>query len=91
MYATVADIRAEGVTERVATDERIENTLIDAVAFIDRVTEMFFERRSLSIDVSGRQKASSKVILVLRSDTMIDLLTTSDFVEPFGVDILIHF
>jgi hypothetical protein len=42
MYATVADMRAEGVTHEASSDERLEEALRDASALIDKATGQYF-------------------------------------------------
>ncbi len=54
MYASVADLRAEGVAPEMATDERLAGTLAEASAVIDRVTGWFFEPRTMSLQLDGR-------------------------------------
>lgn len=54
MYATVADMRAEGVGEDVASDARLEMALDEASRAIDRLTGWFFEPRHHTIRLSGR-------------------------------------
>lgn len=54
MYATVADLRAEGVTVAQADDARLEALIDDATAEIDRVTGWFFEPRALTLTLDGR-------------------------------------
>ncbi len=54
MYASVADLRAEGVTEAAASDARLELLLEEATRLIDRVTGWFFEPRSAVFRVDGR-------------------------------------
>ena len=54
MYASVADLRAEGVTAAEASDARLELLLDEASRLIDRVTGWFFEPRSLMLHLSGR-------------------------------------
>lgn len=54
MYASVADLRAEGVTAAEASDARLELLLDEASQLIDRVTGWFFEARSLTLQLSGR-------------------------------------
>lgn len=53
-YATVDDIRAEGVTTADADDARIEHVLDLATAFIERVTRQWFEPRELTLSLDGR-------------------------------------
>lgn len=54
MYASVADLRAEGVTAAEASDARLELLLEEASRLIDRVTGWFFEPRMLTLRLSGR-------------------------------------
>lgn len=54
MYASVADVRAEGVTAAEASDARLELLLDEASRLIDRVTGWFFEPRLLTLRLSGR-------------------------------------
>jgi hypothetical protein len=54
MYATVADMRAEGVTQDVASDARLELALDEATRTIDRLTGWFFEPRHETVRLSGR-------------------------------------
>jgi len=54
MYASLADLRAEGVTPEMAADERLVGALAEACAVIDRVTGWFFEPRALTLQLDGR-------------------------------------
>ena len=54
MYATVAELRAEGVAPTTASDARLEALLADAGAFVDSVTGWFFEPRPLTLRMDGR-------------------------------------
>ncbi|WP_223643796.1 hypothetical protein [Corallococcus sp. EGB] len=54
MYASVVDLRAEGVTAAEASDARLELQLDEASRLIDRVTGWFFEPRLLTLRLSGR-------------------------------------
>ena len=58
MYATVAEMRAEGVSEDVASDARLELALDEASKTIDRVTGWFFEPRHETVRLSGRGAAT---------------------------------
>jgi len=53
-YCTVADLRAEGVTEAQASDERIAALIDEASRFIDRVTGWFFTPRLRTYRLDGR-------------------------------------
>ncbi len=54
MYATVSDLRAEGVAPTTASDARLEALVADAGAFVESVTGWFFEPRSLTLRMDGR-------------------------------------
>jgi hypothetical protein len=54
VYATVADLRAEGVAPTTASDARLEALVADAGAFVDSVTGWFFEPRPLTLRMDGR-------------------------------------
>jgi hypothetical protein len=53
-YASVADLRAEGVKEDLAGDLRLAAALEEASRTIDRLTGWFFEPRREIVRVSGR-------------------------------------
>ena len=54
MYATVADLRAEGVTTATADDARLTSLIEEAGQTIDRITGWFFEPRLLTLRLEGR-------------------------------------
>src|SRR4051812_17574392 len=54
MYATVDDMRAEGVTTDEAHDARVAAALHEATEVIDRTCGWFFEPRELGFLFSGR-------------------------------------
>jgi hypothetical protein len=54
VYATVDDLRAEGVTETQASEERLSALIDEAGRVIDRVTGWFFEPRIRSYRMDGR-------------------------------------
>lgn len=54
MYATVAELREEGITATMASDGRLARLADEASAMIDRVTGWFFEPRIRTMRVSGR-------------------------------------
>lgn len=53
MYATVADLRAEGVSEAAASDARLASLIALAGGYIERVTGQFFEARALTLTLDG--------------------------------------
>lgn len=54
MYATVADLRAEGLTPAMASDARLGALLVDAGAFVEAATGWFFEPRAITLRLDGR-------------------------------------
>jgi hypothetical protein len=58
VYATVDDVRAEGVTVAQAADARLLALLDEASRTIDQVTGWFFEPRALSLRLVGRGTAT---------------------------------
>ena len=54
MYATVANLRAEGVTVAEASDARLRQLVEESSRLIDRVTGWFFESRAMTLRLSGR-------------------------------------
>ena len=54
MYATVDDLRAEGVDQAQASDARLEALLDEASRTIDRLTGWFFEPRTATYRLDGR-------------------------------------
>lgn len=54
MYATVADLRAEGVTVTLADDARLTLLIEEASALIDQLTGWWFEPRALLLRMDGR-------------------------------------
>lgn len=53
MYASVADLRAEGVTDAVADDARLEALIARASSYVERITGRFFEPRELTLTIDG--------------------------------------
>jgi len=58
MYATVADLRAEGVTVAMASDDRLASLIEEAGSTIDRITGWFFEPRAQTFALDGRGNPS---------------------------------
>ncbi|MEK7383861.1 MAG: hypothetical protein AAB262_11340, partial [Elusimicrobiota bacterium] len=54
MYASVADLRAEGITEAMAPDVRLASLIEEAGRTIDRITGWFFEPRAQTLARDGR-------------------------------------
>ncbi|MCU0659598.1 MAG: hypothetical protein MUF64_31330 [Polyangiaceae bacterium] len=54
MYASIEDLRAEGVTAAMASDARLLSLLVEAGALLDRVTGWFFEPRAKGFQLDGR-------------------------------------
>lgn len=57
MYASLSDLREEGVTPTMASDKRLTALLVEASAFIDHVTGWFFEPRLMVVRMDGRGSA----------------------------------
>lgn len=58
MYATVADLRAEGVTAAQGDDARLARLSDEASALIDRLAGWFFAPRERTFRMSGRGTAT---------------------------------
>jgi hypothetical protein len=72
VYATVADLRAEGVTPARASDERLAHLIDEASVFIDRLTGWWFEPRALELTVSGRGTPTLELLAPpIRLDSML--------------------
>jgi hypothetical protein len=54
VYASVADMRAEGVTEFEANDARLSDTIDEVTRLLDRVCGWWFEPRTAELMLSGR-------------------------------------
>lgn len=54
MYASVAEVRAEGVPPAAATDARLAALIDEATRTIDKVTRQFFEPRRATLRLDGR-------------------------------------
>ncbi len=58
MYVSVQDMRDEGVTEKRASDARLQAAIEEASQTIDGFTGRFFEARPLRLRFSGRQTST---------------------------------
>jgi len=58
VYASVEDLRAEGVTTTMASNERTSALLAESSALIDRVTGWWFEPRNATLRLYGRDTPS---------------------------------
>jgi hypothetical protein len=54
MYASLVDLRSEGVTVAMATDDRLHALIEEAGRLIDRVTGWWFESRAATLMLDGR-------------------------------------
>lgn len=54
MYASIQDLREEGVTHAQATDERLLGLLKEATLAIDRYTGWFFAPQEMALRLEGR-------------------------------------
>ena len=53
-YATIDDLRAEGVTATQATDSRLTGLIEEASRTIDRITGWFFSPQEMTLTLDGR-------------------------------------
>lgn len=53
-YCFVSDLRAEGVPESQASDDRLISLIDLASRYIDAITGRFFEAREMTVDLEGR-------------------------------------
>lgn len=53
-YATLQQVRDEGLTVAEAADGRVNALLIEATLTIDRITGQFFETRAITMEIYGR-------------------------------------
>lgn len=89
MYASVADLRAEGVTAAAASDARLELLLDEATRLIDRVTGWFFEPRVATFRFDGRSAPSIEppvppIRLARLAIDWLDLLLVPTHLEVVG-------
>jgi hypothetical protein len=71
VYASIADLRAEGVTEGAASDARLEQLIDEATGLIDRVTGWFFEPRLATFRLDGRGTPSIELpVPLIRLDRL---------------------
>ena len=72
VYASVADLRAEGVTVAEASNPRLRDLLDEATSLIDRVTGWFFEPRLATLRLDGRGAPSLELpVPPIRVDQLI--------------------
>jgi hypothetical protein len=86
VYATVTDLRAEGVTDAQASDGRLLALIDEASRLIDRLTGWFFEPRDASYRLDGRGASS---IAPPAPPIRLDVLTVDGFALPIGSDNLV--
>lgn len=78
-YATLAEIRAEGVPVSVADDDRV-NLLLDLWSdFVDRATGQWFESRPATLDLDGRGVTLLRLPVPIL--TVTSLFVNDDFVN----------
>ena len=65
MYCTPEEIRAEGITEEQATDERLYELCEYAADFVDKVTGQWFEPRELTLTFSGKDTSNLRLPVFL--------------------------
>lgn len=76
-YATLAEVRAEGMTSVMASDARVTAALDLWTQFIERATRNFFELRSCTFDLDGTD--SSTLFLPVPIVSLSQLFVNDDF------------
>lgn len=52
-YASVADLRAEGVTTEQASDQRLQQLIDLATSYVEAITGLWFEERAMTLRLDG--------------------------------------
>jgi hypothetical protein len=87
VYATVADLRAEGVTVAMAADDRLRALIDEAGGLIDRITGWFFEPRTATLRLDGRGTPSLEPpVPPIRLDRL--AIYDHDVALPEAVDVI---
>jgi len=99
VYATVADLREEGVGASTCSDARLERLCDEATAAIDRVTGWYFEPRSRTYRVSGRGSSSvelpvppirvTRVLAEAEGGAAFPLLPGASYEFPLDAEVLL--
>ena len=79
MYCTVAELRIEGV-EDPPDDARLEQLIIEASEYIDLVTRMWFEERTLTLKLDGSGERVLHMHIPIRAITAARV--ENDVVDP---------
>lgn len=90
MYATIQDLRDEGVVETEASDARLSALIAEAADTIDRVTGWFFEPRIRTLRVDGRGQSSLElpwVPLVIDAVRVDDAVIDSEDITWLGAPV----
>lgn len=87
-YCTLADVRAEGVLEDDYADPRVGEMIVLAKTYIDRVTELVFERALLTRTLSGNGERLLELPLPIcqGDDQIVSLVFGRDYPETFDLD-----
>lgn len=96
MYASVADLRGEGVTSTEASDERLLVLIEEATQFIDRITGWCFEPRTMSLRLNGRgsgvlELPAPPIRLTRLTINEIELSISPEDVVAFGAPVPSYF
>jgi hypothetical protein len=87
MYATLADLRAEGITVAMASDDRLRTLVEEAGGLIDRITGWFFEPRTATLRLDGRGTPSLEPpVPPIRLDRL--AIYGQDVALPEAVDVI---
>lgn len=81
MYCTVDDIRAEGVSEEQASDEKLTELIALASGYIDKMTGQFFEPREDTVRLNGHGGKILKLPVFLIEDY--DIKISGETVEDY--------
>jgi hypothetical protein len=73
-YATLAEIRAEGLTESECPDARVNTLLESQSRYIDRITGIWFSPRTCTFYLDGRGRNTIQLNVPIISITSLDLV-----------------
>jgi hypothetical protein len=85
MYCTLAEVRAEGVTEAQASDDRVTAAITLAGRYIDKVTGRFFEERNLTLTLDGDGDNTLLLPVPIVSVSVIEIGETEYDLDEFEV------
>ena len=77
-YATLQQVRDEGLTVSEASDSRVNALIAEATSTIDRITGQFFETRQITLEVYGRGSKWLHLPVFAQDVTEVRFLNRSD-------------